>query len=106
MVAAHPATSPDRSQDREDVADFRDWLSTKGRSPKTHRTYLQSVESLAGFLTERGMPTLAEARREHVESWLGWLYDSLVESSWRHTYKRMDAREKRRLLAALRRDAS
>ena len=45
----------DRRQDRADISDFRDWLAAKGRSGRTERTYLQSVESLSGFLESRGM---------------------------------------------------
>jgi len=76
MVAARLTKEVDRSQDAEDIAEFRDWLIQKGRSPKTQRTYVQSTTLLSRFLESRGMPALEEVRREHIEDWLGYQYES------------------------------
>jgi site-specific recombinase XerD len=62
-----------RPQDHSDVVDFRSHLIASGRSPKTTETYIESANAFASFTAANGMPLLPEVRREHVESWLGWL---------------------------------
>ncbi len=64
-----------RSQDREDIRDFRHHVTAKGRSPKTLRTYGQAAEALALFLSERGMPDLENAKREHVEDYIASMWE-------------------------------
>lgn len=53
------------------AASFARHLRAANLAPKTIRTYVQSVEALERFLTERGMPTAVSAlTREHVETWI------------------------------------
>ena len=56
-----------RSEDARDLQDFLDWLAARGRSPKTYVTYREAVIALATFTSAKGMPLLADLRREHVE---------------------------------------
>src|SRR5689334_907600 len=50
---------------------WRRSLAARRISPRTVATYTTSVEQLAAFLAERGMPTtLSAIRREHVEAFL------------------------------------
>jgi site-specific recombinase XerD len=59
-----------RSPDREDLQEFIDALRARGRSPKTCATYRESVLAFATFTARKGMPLLADVRREHVEDFL------------------------------------
>jgi site-specific recombinase XerD len=50
---------------------FARHLRAANRSPRTVRSYLESVAGLDSFLAERGMPrTVASIAREHVESYI------------------------------------
>jgi site-specific recombinase XerD len=50
---------------------FRRHIRAVGLSPRTEHSYLESVEAMARFLAERGMPLdLASITREHLEEWL------------------------------------
>jgi site-specific recombinase XerD len=50
---------------------FRRHIRAIGLSPRTEQSYLESVEALARFLAERGMPLdTAAISREHLEEWL------------------------------------
>ena len=70
--AAEPklARPPMRSEDARDLQDFLDWLAARGRSPKTYATYGEAVIALATFAAAKGMPLLADLRREHIEDFL------------------------------------
>jgi site-specific recombinase XerD len=53
------------------VTSFARHLRAANLSPATQRTYLASLDRLARFLTERGMPTdVAAIRREHLEAFM------------------------------------
>ena len=62
-----------RPADREDLTAFLDWCQSKGLSKKTLATYREAVEQLAGYTAAKGMPVLANVKREHVEDFLGGL---------------------------------
>jgi site-specific recombinase XerD len=50
---------------------FARHLRVSNLTPETQRTYMASVDRLATFLAERGMPTeLSAIRREHVEAFI------------------------------------
>lgn len=54
-----------------EAASFARHLRSSNLTLETQRTYLASVDRLARFLSERGMPTdLAAIRREHVEAYV------------------------------------
>ena len=74
--AAEPKliSAPIRSEDARDLRDFLDWLGARGRSKKTYATYRESVTALAVFAASKGMPLLADLRREHVEDFLRAMY--------------------------------
>jgi len=64
-----------------EVATLRDSfelaLRAAGRRPKTRQSYLESVDQMATFLAERGMPTnVAAIRWEHVEAYLASLHSA------------------------------
>lgn len=67
--------APMRPEDARDLQEFLDWLGARGRSPKTHVTYRESVVAFATFTASKGMPLLADVRREHVEDFLRSMYD-------------------------------
>jgi site-specific recombinase XerD len=51
-------------------------LRAANKSPRTVETYLDALDQLCRFLTERGMPTAAEGvTREHIEAYLVELVD-------------------------------
>jgi site-specific recombinase XerD len=53
------------------AASFARHLRVSNLTPETQRTYMASVDRLATFLAERGMPTeLSAIRREHVEAFI------------------------------------
>jgi site-specific recombinase XerD len=53
------------------VASFRRHLRARNLSPATVRTYLASLDRLAGFLSGQGMPTeVANIKREHLEAFV------------------------------------
>ncbi len=59
--------APDRPEDARDLRDSLDWLAARGRSPKTYVTYREAVLALSQFASAKGMPLLADLRREHIE---------------------------------------
>ena len=64
-----------RPEDARDLQDFTDWLRARGRSPRTTASYCEAVRGLAVFTARKGMPLLADLRREHVEDFLRGMYD-------------------------------
>jgi len=69
-------TRTDAGTIRSLMGSFRLYLRATNRAAKTVKTYLDSVEQLARFLEERGMPLqVAAIRREHVEAFLEDLLD-------------------------------
>src|SRR5262245_14264591 len=51
-------------------------LALYSRAPKTRKSYLESVDQLAAFLAENGMPLdVAYITREHIEAYLASLAD-------------------------------
>ncbi len=71
----YPLSDRLRPQDRSDIQDFLHHLATKGRSAKTHRTYAQAAEALALFAGAKGMPLLADMRREHIEDFIASMWE-------------------------------
>lgn len=50
---------------------FQRYLAAANRSPRTRQSYAESVDQLARFLRDRGMPeAVFSIRREHVESFV------------------------------------
>lgn len=53
------------------AASYARYLRAANVAPATLKTYAEAVRTLAGFLTERGMPTnVAAITREHVEAFI------------------------------------
>ena len=64
------------------AASFARHLRASNLAPRTIRTYLEGLDRLAGFLSEKGMPTdIAGIRREHIESWIADLLERGKPSS-------------------------
>ncbi len=58
------------------AASFARHLRASNLASRTVQTYLEGVDRLAGFLTDRGMPTdIAAIRREHVEAFVADILD-------------------------------
>lgn len=49
-------------------------LKAEGRAPKTLRIYLQAVDALLAFTSERGMPDVGTLTAEHLREFVGHLY--------------------------------
>ena len=75
MTVTRTETSPSTMPQGGDLAinagRFRRHIRAVGLSPRTEHSYLESVETMARFLAERGMPLdIAAITREHLEEWL------------------------------------
>ena len=71
MAAATDATVGITPAFRSLAASWRRHLAAGNRSPHTIRSYAASINQLAAFLAERGMPTdPANVAREHVEAFV------------------------------------
>jgi len=62
-----------RPEDHDDVISFIDACQARGLSPKSLKTYREAAEMLAAFTALKGMPPLADLRREHIEDFFGAL---------------------------------
>lgn len=62
-----------RPEDHDDIIAFLDVCQARGLARRTVELYGKSAEAFAEYTAGLGMPTLAQVRREHVESWLGAL---------------------------------
>ena len=49
-------------------------LKAEGRAPKTLVTYLESIDLLLAFVSERGMPDVSQLTAEHVREFIGHLF--------------------------------
>lgn len=71
MTQAQISIVPTEGDLATNIQSFSRHLRAANLSPKTHKVYLESVNLLAGFLNESGMPTeVAAVRREHVETFI------------------------------------
>jgi len=62
-----------RPEDQDDVTSFIDACQARGLSRKSLVTYREAALMLAAYTASKGMPLLADLRREHIEDFFGAL---------------------------------
>jgi site-specific recombinase XerD len=62
-----------RPEDQDDLTSFLDACQARGLSRKSLVTYREAALKLAAYTASKGMPLLAEVRREHIEDFFGAL---------------------------------
>ncbi len=70
-----PNSNREPISDHDLIRGFELSLGASGRSPKTLRSYTDSIKALSAFARHEGLPPLAVMDREHVRFWLVSLHD-------------------------------
>ena len=75
-----------------ELARFERHLTAENRSPRTIRTYVDSVRQLHTYFEQQGMPLeLAQVRREHVEAFIVSLLERWKSSTANNRYRSLQA---------------
>ena len=70
------------------LTSFNRHLRAENLSPKTQDTYCESVNQLAVYLEEQGMPLeVAHIRREHIESFVAHLLETRKPATASNRYR-------------------
>ncbi len=70
---------------------FQRTLLAQNRSPKTVKTYLESLSLFQAFLVKQGMPqAVSSIRREHVESFIADLLERWKPNTANNRYRLLD----------------
>ncbi len=70
------------------LTSFNRHLRAENLSPKTQETYCESVNQLAAFLEDQGMPLeVAHIRREHIESFVAHLLETRKPATASNRYR-------------------
>ena len=92
VSSPHSTASLPGSELEDLLASWRRHLVAQRLSPATLSTYSTSVTQLAGFLSDRGMPTSpASIRREHVEAFITDLLERWKATTAHNRYRGLNS---------------